>query len=272
MAISRQIFGEHVDMVYFCYMISENLKYLRKRDKISQQDLSDKLDIPRTTLGDYERGKTEPSINTIINLAQIFNVKIDALLKEDLSHMDLEVIRNKELRVLAISVDQDNNGNIELVDTKAQAGYLQSFSDPEYIRELPKIHFPDIPEGTYRGFKIAGDSMLPVEPGSVVICSYVESLDYLKEGRTYIIVSQDEGLVYKRVQKLGNRLILHSDNALYPPYEIPFQEVAEAWEFYALLSFNDSQSSADNQVDAKLDAIQRKLNQLDSQIQTMGKA
>ncbi len=253
-------------------MISENLKYLRKKNKISQQELSVKLDIPRTTLGDYERGKTEPSIQTIISLASIFEVKIDDLLKENLSHLDLEIIRNKDLRVLAISVDQDNNGNIELVDTKAQAGYLQSFSDPEFIRDLPKISFPDIPAGTYRGFKIDGDSMLPVEPGSVIICTYVESLEHIKDDKTYIVVSKDDGLVYKRIKKLGDKLLLNSDNALYPPYEIQYSEIAEAWEFYALLSFNDTKGSAENVMDARLDAIQQKLNMIDHQISHLNNA
>ena len=252
-------------------MFHENLKYLRQKSKISQQGLSDQLGIPRTTLGDYERGKTEPNIEMIIGLAKFFEVNIDGLLKENLVHLDLEIIRNKELRVLAISVDNDNNENIELVDTKAQAGYLQSFSDPEFIKDLPKIHFPNMPDGTYRGFKIEGDSMLPVESGSVVVCTYVESLKYLKDGKTYIVVSKEEGLVYKRIKKMGERLLLFSDNEIYPPYEISFDQISEAWEFYALLSFSDAKIVEEGSVDYKLDAIQEKIRELTETVSDLQK-
>ncbi|MCB0599689.1 MAG: helix-turn-helix transcriptional regulator, partial [Saprospiraceae bacterium] len=116
-------------------MIAENLKYLRRKHHLSQQAFSDTLEIPRTTLGDYERGKTEPNIEMLVRIADHFNIKVDDLVRSNLSHRDLEILRNKELRVLAISVDAENRENIELVDTKAEAGYLESFQDPEYIKE-----------------------------------------------------------------------------------------------------------------------------------------
>ena len=42
--------------------LSTNLKHLRVQKKLSQSELAEKLGIARTTLGDYERGKTEPSL------------------------------------------------------------------------------------------------------------------------------------------------------------------------------------------------------------------
>ena len=249
-------------------MITKNLNYLRKKKKISQQALADAMEIPRTTLGDYERGKTEPNLAMLVKLADYFEVKVDDLIRSDLSHQDLEILRNKDLRVLAISVDQDNNGNIELVETKAEAGYLESFNDPEYIRDLPKIAFPSIPEGTYRGFEIRGDSMLPMEPGSIVICSYVERLSDVKDGRTYIIVSKDDGLVYKRVRNLQdkNSFFLQSDNESYLPYEVGYEEVAEIWQYYAHLSFSDSKATFNYMLEEKLNDIQKKVGEMHSRL------
>ena len=79
-------------------MLAENLKYLRKKKHISQQQLADTLDIPRTTLGDYERGHTEPNVQTIVQMSQYFDVSIDHLLTKKLSHQDLEIIRQKDLK------------------------------------------------------------------------------------------------------------------------------------------------------------------------------
>jgi len=245
-------------------MIGHNIKYLRNKHKLSQQELSEKLNVPRSSLSDYERGHTQVSIDILIRLSDIFDVRIDDLLRSNLSHQDLEIIRNRELRVLAISYDADNNSNIELVETKAEAGYLESFADPEYIRDLPKIAFPNIPQGTYRGFEIHGDSMLPMESGSIVICAYVESLKDIKAGKTYVIISKTDGVVYKRVKndaKTG-QLMLFSDNESYLPYQINYSNIAEVWQYYAHLSFSDSKYTFNNMLEEKLQDIQRKLTEV----------
>jgi transcriptional regulator with XRE-family HTH domain len=245
-------------------MLANNLKYLRKKRKLSQQELADTLIIPRTTLGDYERGKTEPNIETLVRFSSFYEINLDQLLTTNLGLQDYEIIKNHNFRVLAISVDQNNEGNIELVDTKAEAGYLESFSDPQYIKDLPKIQFPNIPEGTFRGFEIQGESMLPMEPGSIIICSYIESLTQIKDNKTYIIVGTSDGLVYKRVLKNDKRgsLILVSDNPVYAPYEIPFEEVSEIWQYYGHLSFSDDKKTFNSRVEDRIIDIQKGIEEI----------
>ncbi|HMT53426.1 MAG TPA: helix-turn-helix domain-containing protein [Saprospiraceae bacterium] len=245
-------------------MLGANIKYLRNKFKFSQQDLADKLGVPRSSLSDYERGHTQVSIENLIKLSDIFDVKIDNLLRSNLSHRDLEILRNKDLRVLAISVDAENNSNIELVDTKAEAGYLESYADPEYIKVLPKIAFPNIPQGTYRGFEIHGDSMLPMESGTIVVCAYVEHLRDIKKDRTYVVISKSEGVVYKRVRPdfTTQKLVLISDNDNYLPYELPFNEIDEIWQYYAHLSFSDVKYRFNNMLEEKLQDIQKKLTEV----------
>ncbi len=245
-------------------MLDQNLKYLRKQKHLSQQDLADAMAIPRSTLGDYERGKTEPNIALLIKMANYFGQSVDALISQKIYQSEYQIAKSEKLKVLAISIDSDNNGNIELVDTKAEAGYLDSYQDPEYIRDLPKIQFPSIPKGTYRGFEITGDSMLPIESGSVIICSYIEKIENIKDDKTYIVVSKREGLVYKRVKKdtLQNQLILRSDNESYLPYVIDYEEIDEIWEYYAHLSFSDSKASFYSILEEKLDDIQQKVRDL----------
>lgn len=245
-------------------LLAQNIKTLRNKAGWSQQVLADQLGMGRSTLAEYERGKTEPNIDTLIKLTELFNISLDQLICKNLLAESYEIIKNKDLRVLAITVDRDKKGNIELVDTKAEAGYLESAQDPEYIRDLPRIWFPSIPEGTYRGFEIQGESMLPMEPGSIVICAYVEKLSELKDNRTYVVVSQQEGLVYKRVRVNQNRksLTLTSDNELYAPYEISFTDIREIWQYYAHLSFSDSKQLLDNMVEDKLTDIQRKVTEM----------
>ena len=234
-------------------MIGSNLKYLRKKHNLSQQAFAEILDIPRTTLGDYEREKTEPNIPMLLKMAAYFTINVDNLLIENLQLENYKIAESPDLKVLAISVDNNNEGNIELVDTKAEAGYLDSYQNPEYIKELPKFAVPNIPSGTYRAFEIQGDSMLPVQSGSIIIASYIEQLQDIKNNKTYIVISKRDGLVYKRVllNSEANKLVLKSDNDLFVPYELEFSEVDEIWQYYAHLTFDDSEKTISETIEVK---------------------
>ncbi len=245
-------------------MVGNNIKHLRKKHQLSQQSLSEALDIPRTTLGDYERGNTEPNIALLINIAEYFNIGVEDLIKRDLTLERFEVAKTNKLQVLAITVDPNNEGNIELVESKAEAGYLDSYQNPEYIKDLPKIRFPNLGEGTYRGFEITGDSMLPIESGSIIICSFIENLNEIKDDKTYIVISKKDGLVYKRLRnnKENNSLILISDNNFYLPYELHYDEVEQVWQYYAHLSFSDRKNPTSGKIENQLNEINQKVSDL----------
>lgn len=248
---------------------ANNIRYLRKQFNLSQQKLSDLLEIPRTTWNGYELGKTEPNIEMLIRLSEHFKVNIDSLLTKNLRHEDMETMRNDDLRILAISVDSDDRQNIELVDARAEAGYLESFQDPEYIRELPKLHIPQLPQGSFRAFEIRGESMLPLEPGSIVICEYVEKLSEIKNNKTYVIATHMDGLVYKRllINKDKNALIAQSDNPNFAPYQIEFKDIAEIWQYHAHLSFSDVRKAMDQWLGEHMQALHNKVDALQKQLE-----
>ena len=58
---------------------NEVLKYLRKREGLSQAELAKKLDIAPSTIGMYEQGRREPDFETEEKIADFFNVSIDIL-------------------------------------------------------------------------------------------------------------------------------------------------------------------------------------------------
>jgi transcriptional regulator with XRE-family HTH domain len=237
-------------------MLADNLKKLRKSNHLSQQQLSQHLGIPRTTLSGWERGTSEPSIEMLLNIASYFKISTDELLIKEFS-----ASKEAPLKILAITVDQKNKGNIELVETKAAAGYLESFDNPEYLKELPRLYFPNIPLGTYRAFEVQGDSMFPLESGNILITRYVENIQSIKNAKPYVIVSKSEGVVFKRVFLDINKeqLILHSDNTVFPPFTLSFSEVQEIWQYYAHVNFKDLKVLLDEYVDEKLLKIEKKL-------------
>ena len=64
-------------------MISLRLKQLRSEHNLTQTDLANILGIAKTTLAAYEQGKSEPSFETLIKIADYFNVTTDYLIGRD---------------------------------------------------------------------------------------------------------------------------------------------------------------------------------------------
>ncbi len=115
---------------------------------------------------------------------------------------------------------------------KAAAGYLAGYADTEFIEELNTFTLPMLSGGHYRAFEIIGDSMLPTPSGSIIVGEKINNLDDLKSNTPCIVVSMQEGIVYKRVVKNNrskNKLTLVSDNPAYQPYQVNTEDVAEIW-------------------------------------------
>lgn len=229
---------------------AENLKFLRTRRRKSQADLAAELELTRTTLSGYEKN-VQPPFKVLIRISEYFNISLDALIKyrlEVLSEFqlsqiekgfDVDVTGNK-LRLLTISVDSEGDENIEMVPVKAQAGYTNSYGDLDFIATLSKFKLPFLPKDkTYRSFQIKGDSMLPVKEGSWVTCSFIEDWTTIKDGKACIVVTKDEGIVFKLIYKQldeGNFLLV-SSNRDYSPYELPVSQILEIWQFETVNSF-----------------------------------
>lgn len=229
---------------------AENLKFLRKRRKKSQMDLATDLEIARTSLAGYEKN-VQPPFRTLIKISEYFNISLDALIKyklDALSEFQLSQIEKgfdvdvtgKKLRLLTITVDSKGRENIEMIPVKAQAGYTNSYGDLEFISSLPKFKLPFLPENkTYRSFQIEGDSMLPVTEGSWVTCSFVENWKQIKDGKACVVVTKDEGIIFKLVYNYldEGKLLLISNNPNYSPFEIQISLVLEIWQFETWNSF-----------------------------------
>jgi transcriptional regulator with XRE-family HTH domain len=220
--------------------LASNLRFLRKHQNITQQDLADQLAVQRTMISAYEDGRSEPKLATLQKLAEILEVAVDELLGHDIENQGRRALMKRGVNILTIAAATDDTENITMVGQKASAGYLNGFADPEFMEALPQFHLPNLSKHTtYRAFELSGDSMLPLVPGTIVVGSYVDQLAEIKSGRTYILVTQTEGVVYKRVFNYladNGKLYLVSDNEHYKPYEVRGEDVLEIWEAKAFIS------------------------------------
>jgi len=229
--------------------ISFNIRRLRELKKLSQESLADELQITRARLGAYEEGRSAPPIEMLIKLSDYFQISLDLLLKTDLRKTDSATLMNiGNNRVLfPVMIDQENRDVIEVVTEKASAGYLNGYSDPEYMEQLPFMQLPFTFTGKHRAFPIKGDSMPPVNTGDYIVGKYLEKPEEVADGRTYILLTRNEGIVYKRLYKENlSTFTLHSDNVSYAPNSVKAEDVLEIWEFVCCLKTSDKKGGEIN--------------------------
>lgn len=230
---------------------ASNIKFLRRRRKRTQDDAAHALGMKRSTLSGYENKVSEPGMDALLAFSSHYNIAIDTLIRVDLEALSESQLSQVEkgydvyinggkLRVLATTVDKDNNENIELVNEKAMAGYTRGFADPEFIRVLPTFQLPFLSrDRKYRTFQISGDSMLPIPDGSMVTGEFLQSWKMIRDHFPYIILTLDDGIVFKivenHIEKAG-KLKLISLNALYEPYDLHISQIREVWKFVHYIS------------------------------------
>ena len=254
-------------------LLAKNLRFLRSQAPMTQSELAEKLGLQRTMISAYEDGRSEPKLSSLEIMTRLFQVSMDELLYHDIQELGRKRMQNKDIKVLTIAVDEGDNEKITMVGQKASAGYLNGFSDPEYMETLPQFHLPNLSRHTtYRAFELSGDSMLPLVPGTVVIGSYVEQLRDIKSGKTYVLVTVTEGVVYKRVFNYleeNGKLFLVSDNEHYKPYEVKGEDVLEIWEAKAFIS-TDFPNPKDRAKPVSLEDISQMILELKSEIIRLG--
>ncbi len=221
-------------------VLAQNIRFLRNARGMTQTELADQLGVQRTMISAYEDGRSEPKLMALAKMSEIFSVSADELLYHDIQLKGRRAMQEKPMKILTIAVDEQDNEQITMVGQKASAGYLNGFADREYMEALPQFRLPNLSTNqTYRAFEISGDSMLPLVSGTLIIGSYVDKLSALKSGKTYILVTVSEGVVYKRLFNYleeNGKLFLVSDNDQYKPYEVKGEDVLEAWEAKAFIS------------------------------------
>lgn len=216
--------------------ISDNLKHLRSRKKLSQQEVADGMKLPVDRYKKYEYGTNTPPAETLLIISRFYHISIDLLLTVDLRKVSIDnLLKLEDNRiVLPITIDKEGGNMIEVVSHKAKAGYAAGgYADFTFISELEHVHLPWLDRNEkYRTFPVEGDSMPPHNSKSYIIGRYVENIGDVVDGKTYVVITKNQEIVYKRLNKNGkNGFILNSDNNFYKPYAIKFSEIAEIWEY-----------------------------------------
>ena len=194
-------------------MFSDVLKYLRKREHMTQQELANKLKISRGAVSMYELGQREPDFETLEAIADCFNVSMSVLLgKDETIKPPAQYLTDLQKKYNAL--DDHGRGLVDLVLDAEYRRCMAPIQEPDkivYIRhylsspaagingQVSGSEYEDIPypEGAPQGadfcLTVNGDSMEPyISDGSMVFVKRdapLNDLDvgiFLVDGATYV--------------------------------------------------------------------------------------
>ena len=182
---------------------AENLRYLRRKNSISQNELADQLGYKSfTTVQKREDGTSNPPFSVLTKLADLFHVSTDQLMNQNLTGMKLDYA----------PILGTVRGGAPILANQEILGYeLISAGDPK--------------GDEYFYLRVVGDSMKNdrILPGDLL---YVHSQETLENGQIGVVLVDDEATV-KRVYQEGSTLILRPSNDDYPSYTFDPEELKE---------------------------------------------
>lgn len=244
----------------------KNLRYLRKLRGWTQEEFATKLKVKRSLIGAYEEERAEPKLEVLEAVSSIFKYSLDELLLQDLTEAKGTSYLEQRRKMKSVS----EAAVVHFVPVRAAAGYLAGYADPDFVDELNTFTLPMLAPGQYRAFEIVGDSMLPTPSGSVIVGEKVEKLDDIKNSNSYVVLSKNEGVVYKRIMKntkAKNKVTLISDNPIYEPYNVSEEDILEIWKaVYVLQKANTVQRWDVNQLAGIVNNLQEQVSTLKKKI------
>lgn len=242
-------------------IISENIKYLRNLNRLTQEQFSSRIGIKRSLLGAYEEARANPPLDKLKLIAQSFGVSVDALIKQDIRRMretpditlgfekrdpvpeprkvtelldDLLPVVKKESPTPsapppAERVEVPTVKPVVAVDPRPSTPYFAPPA-PSSNSAVPLSSFPGFmgsPQS--RAFEKVAD--FPVAEAWVV-GEPVTDLLTIADGHYFILETRPYGLIYRRlynqIKSKGNFLLV-SDLDGVAPREIEVKEILEAW-------------------------------------------
>ena len=180
------------------------MRLLREKKGMSQRELAEKLGVSTMAISNYELGKRNPDIDTILKIARIFDVSVAYLIGEVNDS-------KKDRGELKLIVDEERVVKyVPVFSTSISAGN-GIFPDSFYPSEYAPITRKDVDYV----FIVDGDSMEPeIKNGGKVL---VKATTDVKEGD--MIVCLHDGMIYvKYFHRLDDeKVMLTSENKEYPP-------------------------------------------------------
>lgn len=110
-------------------IVSNNIKYLRRLNGLTQEQFSRRIGIKRSLLGAYEEARANPNLENLKTIAQVFGTSVDSLIKTDI---------RKIRETPGISLGQSTTGIMEQVKVPVNDA-VSTFQKKEEPLPIAKI-------------------------------------------------------------------------------------------------------------------------------------
>lgn len=170
--------------------LTKRLKELRNAHKFTQAVVAKKLFITQTAYSHIEANINAVSVDHLFTLSKLYNVTLEYLLTG-----------NKKLIIM-----NSKNGFLPLIKTKAHAGFLKGSREANVMDDFEYYRIPGFnPTSDSVLIEVEGTSMQPtINEGDILICQHQRNFDYVLDGSTAILVTDDEFVL--------TRLFKHEDD------------------------------------------------------------
>lgn len=186
--------------------VGDKIRKLRKRKRMTQKELADKIGVKPTAVSAWETGLNRPLMDKIMILANLFNVSPDYFYGANPYEPDEGIKENEAFY---------QSGNIINVPIIAQVSCGKGIIAFKEIAGYEKTPADWIQGGEYFYVRAKGDSMINarIMNGDLLL---IRRQDEVENGEI-AAVSIDDEVFLKRVFISGDRFILQSENPAYPP-------------------------------------------------------
>ena len=182
--------------------LGNNIRYLRKKLNMSQEDLSSKLGYKSfSSVQKWESGIADPTFKTVERIANLFGVSMNDLTTKDLN------------APLSFTDNKSKGIKIPVLGEVAAGIPIEAIED---VIDYEEISEDMAKRGEFFGLRINGDSMLPmIYKGDIVI---VRQQPDAETGDVVIVRINGDNATCKQLRKLSDgALELISMNPSYPP-------------------------------------------------------
>lgn len=70
--------------------LDEKIKFIREQEKLSQDEFAKRLEVSRQTIINWEKGKSNPSFELLMVIANVFQFDINSLVQNEMEPVKLE--------------------------------------------------------------------------------------------------------------------------------------------------------------------------------------
>lgn len=179
-------------------MLGEKLKHLRRKKNRSQEDVAKDLGITRAKYSHIENGRNEPDNETLVQLANYYDVSVDYLLNV------ANVQRFKEEDAISVPIV----GTIKAGVDGLAYEYFDGFAS------FTKNGLN--PNNEYFALRVKGDSMIGdgIYDGDLAL---VEKDAPFVQNKIYAVIVNGEEGTLKHVTINNDHTVLSASNPIYPP-------------------------------------------------------